>query len=223
MAKEQKEKTEKLTTKLTTCEFRSSFPNVFVPKENDLSGKKEFIIDALIAKTSGCDEPDQDPKLKPFMKIIQNAMKNAGLSAKPKKWRSPIKDGDDPEKNYPNDYADHWLMTFKCGEDYPPTVITTRKGADGKFQSITNKKDFYGGCYARASINAYWYEIKHPKTGAIINCGVSFGLMNLQKTKEGERFGGQAESAEDSFADTEELYGSTDDQDAEAAEEMPNW
>ena len=55
-------------------------------------------------------------------------------------------------------------------------------------------EEIYSGCYVRASINAYAFNIQG-------NSGVSFGLNNIQKVRDGEPLGGGGSKAEDDFDD----------------------
>ena len=54
---------------------------------------------------------------------------------------------------------------------------------DRNVDPIIHTSEFYGGCYAICKVNAYAWEYKNKK-------GVSFGLGNIQKIKDGERLGG---------------------------------
>jgi hypothetical protein len=60
-----------------------------------------------------------------------------------------------------------------------------------KMQKLHTEEDFYAGCYARATVVAYGYE----RAG---NKGVSFGLNNLQKLRDGESLSGRV-AAENDF------------------------
>jgi len=187
-------KEEKRPTEVKTPEFRVSFPSVFKPKFNSLSGKNEYLVDALF--------PKKTTDMSVFKKALEAACINQWGSKDnvPKKLRNPIKDGDQSELE---EYSGHWYITFKAGEKYQPLVIGTKKDANGKFIEL-NEKEFYGGCYARAVVNAYAYDQQ-------VNKGVSFGLGNIQKLRDGERFGGGFATAEDSFSDIVEESDSSEE------------
>lgn len=178
---------ERRPTELRTPEFRVSYPSVFKPKLNTLADtpKYEYIVDALFPKSTD---------MSPFENAIQAAIKDKWGTKAPKKMRLPIKDGDEMENP---GYADHYVITFKSNENYKPNVVGTKKDMSGKFIALTSEKEFYGGCFARAIVNAFAYD--NPA-----NKGVSFGLGNIQKTKDGERFGGGYSEAEQDFDDTVE-------------------
>jgi hypothetical protein len=74
---------------------------------------------------------------------------------------------------------------------------------DQNLQRIISTDDFYSGCYARATITAYGYD----KAG---NKGVAFGLQNVQKLADGERFSGRT-AAEDDFEAVDDFVAESDD------------
>jgi hypothetical protein len=63
---------------------------------------------------------------------------------------------------------------------------------DQSVQDIIDEKDFYPGCWARATVRAYAYDNKG-------NRGVAFGLQNIQKTKDDGPLSGKP-TAQDDFA-----------------------
>lgn len=76
---------------------------------------------------------------------------------------------------------------------YPPNVVGMVKGPDGRFPHITDPREIYGGRWARATIEAYYY----PNNGG----GVTFGLKSVQLLKHDTRFGMAPRRPEDDFAD----------------------
>jgi len=165
---------------LVTPEGRVSFPDVFKgkPSENDPNTTVREVT-LLIPKTQNID-------------VIKNAVR-AAVEAKwpdakkrPGNLALPIRDGD-TEKPHLDGYAGHWFMAFRCRNRVPGLV-------DASKQAIVNPDEFYAGCFARVSFDAYAYDNAKKK-------GVSLGLNNIMKTKEGARFGNAVASAEDDFAD----------------------
>ena len=63
---------------------------------------------------------------------------------------------------------------------------------DNQVQDIIDSAEFYGGCWARASVSVYAYA-----QGG--NRGVNFGLGNIQKVKDDTPFGNRTK-AQDDFA-----------------------
>lgn len=179
-----------MTTQVLTPEFRVAFPKVFKAERNDLNGKDEFSVVALFAK--GAD-----------LKALKAAAKEAAekkWGADPKKWpknmRDPFRDQGDREKE--DDDGNAYLPAgYEKGAIYLNLKSQKRPGVvDAKVQDIIDETDFYGGCYARAQVNAYAYEQKG-------NAGISFGLNHVQKLRDGESFGAAARNPSDVFSPVE--------------------
>lgn len=171
------------STKAMTPEFRVAFPSVFQARKNDLNGKDEFSVVALFPK---------DADLKPLHLAAQAALV-AKFGPDKKKWptkmRSPFRDQGDRAKN------ENGKEVLPQGYEKGLTYLTLRSQqkpgvVDKDVQEIIDTSEFYGGCWARASINAYAYDIKG-------NRGVSFGLGNLQKVKDGDAFGNRTKPQDD--------------------------
>jgi hypothetical protein len=183
----------KKTMGVITPAFRVSYPHVFVAKLNTLSGKEEFSLTALFPH--GAD-----------LKVLKEAATAAIIEKwgpDQKKWpkkkadgtgglRTPFRDQADMEKELDDGTK---VMPAGCvkGAFYirlkarkQPGIINQRR------EVILAEDEFYPGCWARASINAFAYE----QAG---NCGVSFWVNNLQKMKDDAPFSGRPK-AEDEFS-----------------------
>lgn len=163
--------------------FRVSYPNIFKPKLNELNGKNEYSLVALFPK--GAD---------------LSALQKAATAAATKKWgadktkwpkniRSPFRDQGERAKDVdgksvlPAGYeAGAIFLTLKSKEK--PGVV------DQQVNDIMDESEVYAGCYMKASVNAYAYDEKG-------NRGISFGLGNLQKVKDGESLGGRTRAQDD--------------------------
>lgn len=157
---------------------RVSFPSVFRPNEFD--GKKSFSVTLIFDKNADLSEME---------KAIEEAIKKKWPDQRPKNLDLPIRDGDQKEQR---EYHGKKYVTFKSNESRPPQVVNADKS------TITESSGyFYAGCYARVSWNVYAWE----KAG---KRGVSFGLGNIQKAKDGDPFDGRT-SAEDDFASLGEV------------------
>jgi hypothetical protein len=177
---------------IITPKFRVSFPHLFKPQYNKLSKKDEYSVMALFPK--GTD-------LSAMEKAAHDAcVKKWGPNEKawPKKVRMPFRD--QGEKEFENDAGKMVLpaghekgaifMNFKSKER--PGVV----GPD--VQPILDASEVYPGCYARAAVTAYAYE-------AAGNFGVAFGLTNLQKMGDGDRFGTRTKAEDDFTAISNEV------------------
>jgi hypothetical protein len=177
MTTEKKEKVEKKNDPkyCITPEFRASFPHVFKPYKNEESGEGKFQITMLFPKSTDL-----------------KAMKTACVAAAVEKWgadkakwpknlRLPFRDG-----NEKADRDGYEGMIFVAA-----TSKTRPNVVDGKRSPITEEDgSFYAGCFGRASLRAFAYNTKG-------NVGISFGLQNIQKLRDGEPFSGRKRPEED--------------------------
>lgn len=176
----------KSNTACHTPKFRVSYPKVFKPEINKLSKQPEYSLVALFPK--GADLS----KLKAAAK--EAIIKKWG--ADPNKWpdnlRTPFRDQkerakklDDGRRVLPDGYEEGAIYINLKSKQKPGVV-------DQNVQPILDETEFYAGCYAVASLNAYAYD----QAG---NRGVAFGLNNIQKVADGDPFSGRPKP-EDDFA-----------------------
>ncbi len=166
--------------KLTTPVFRLSFPSLFEPKagpgagakekyrlvmlfdkKEDLRALKKLAFDAIVSKW-GSDKAKWPANLRTI-----NLTTFLTVSGKDG-W--PFRDGD--AQNY-DGYPG--MVSVPASSEVRPIVV------DQKLKPVLDKSDVYPGCYCRASINAFAWD----NSG---NRGVSFGLLGVQKVKDGEPF-----------------------------------
>jgi len=162
--------------KVTTPEFRVSFPAVFEPVAFQ-GGQPKYSVTMLFPKGTNLDT------LKALAKAAVQA-KWPDPNKRPKSLQHPFRDGDKDKPDL-DGYAGHIFV--KATSKMRPGVI------DSSMSDIITPEDFYAGCYAKASITAYAYDTAG-------NRGVAFGLQNLMKTRDGEPFSGRS-SAQEDFAD----------------------
>ena len=162
--------------KIVTPTFRASFVHVFEPRQNEQSGKLEYSVKMIF---------DRDADLTPLTDIIKEAIRNKWGTNPPKNLKMPLRDGNESDTDkYPED-KDKIIANAKSVA-YPPGLIDAKTK-----QEILDPKEFYSGCYAKASVVAYAYDN--------VSKGVAFGLQNLLKIKDGEPLINRA-SAESDFA-----------------------
>ena len=165
---------EQKKARVMTPIFRVSFPNVFQPKLNELSGKTEYSLVMLF---------DKKADLKEMKALAAGVAREKWGDKIPAGIRNPFRDGD-VEKEGREGYKGVFFVNTKSNQK--PGVV------DENVQPIIEQEQFYPGCYARATVTAYAYDNKG-------NRGVAFGLGNIQKVKDGEPFSGRSR-AEDDFA-----------------------
>lgn len=161
-------KSETKKPQITTPEFRVSFPNVFTPRAAAEGQEPKYSIQMLFPKTT-----DIGPLRQAVAAVLVEKF-GADKTKWPKNLKLPFRDG--AEKDY---------------EGYGPGVVfisATSKMKPGlvdqNVQPILDPNEFYAGCYARATVSAYYYD----RAG---NKGVSFGLRNIQKLRDGEAIAGK--------------------------------
>lgn len=171
---------------IITAEFRASYPNVFVPKLNKLSGKEEYNLVALFPEKANLDN------LKAATKEAIEKKWGPDPKKWPKKLRSPFRDQAEREKELedgtkvmPDGHVKGAIFLNLKSSRMPGIIDKDRK-------PILDAEEFYAGCWARASVSCYAYDTAG-------NQGVSFGLTNLQKVRDGEPLSGRPK-AEDEFA-----------------------
>lgn len=184
---------------LLTPMFRVSYPKVFKAEINKLNGKSEFSLQALFKKGEDLSAMEAEiirvtkEKFGDEAKIVKTE-KGYGLqigTGKASLFRLPFRDQgekEDENGNMPNGYEKGAKFLTLRSLQQPGLVNQQR-------QPIIDASEFYAGCYARAAVSAYAYD-------QMGNKGVSFGLQNLQKMKEGEPFGNRVK-AEDCFQPVE--------------------
>jgi hypothetical protein len=164
--------------KCLTPVFRVAFQSVFKAKAFSEDQDPKFEITMLFPKGSDLSE---------LKRVAKLAVSEKWGDSPPKNLRSPFKDGD--EKEY-DGFAGH--ITVKAVSDRRPGLV------DRDGTKIISEEEFYSGCYAVATVVAFPYGGK----GSPYSPGVSFGLRNIMKIRDGEPFEGGA-TAEEDFEDVE--------------------
>jgi len=169
---------EESKTKCMTPRFRVSFPHVIHPQEADEGKKPRYGISMLF---------DEGTDLAPLKKIVHAAMveKFGADKAKwPKGLNSPFRD--QGEKEYEG---------YVAGNKFCNATSTQKPGlVDHNVDPIIDESEFYAGCYAQATVNAFYYGDKPEHKG---NKGVAFGLNNVQKLADGEPLGGRVKPSDE--------------------------
>ena len=169
------------STKVVTGKVRFSYVNIFKSRSYN-GGDEKFSVCLLIDK--------EDKKtLKKINEAIEAAIQE-GISSKwngkkPANLKLPLRDGDIDRED---DEACAGMMFLNANSTQKPGIV------DKDLVEILDPDEVYSGCYGRASISFYPFNVN-------VNRGVGVGLNNIQKLSEGERLGGSRASAEDDFSD----------------------
>lgn len=169
-----------MATKVLTGKCRASFLHVFTPKAVEEGGEKKYSVSLIIPKSD-----------KKTIRAIEEAIEEAYEDGKakfggklPRSWKNPLRDGDEERPDDPA-YEDSYFVNANSSKK--PGLV------DRDREEIIDEEELYSGCYIRASLNFYAFNVSGNK-------GVAAGLNNIQKLADGERLSGGS-SAEEDFAD----------------------
>lgn len=164
-------------TKVITGKVRFSYAHVFEPSAINEGDDKKYSVAILIPK-----------KDKETIKKIEKAVAAAKEAGKvkfggkiPAGLKVPLRDGDidrEDDENYKGCYF------INASSKSKPGVV------DQDLNPILDKEEFYSGCYGRASLNFYAFNVSG-------NRGVACGLNNLQKLEEGLKLSGGSSASDD--------------------------
>lgn len=181
---------EKNERKVITGEVRLSYARLFKPNDND-QGTPVWSTVILIPKSDRATMAKLKKAAAKALELgIEKGKLRKGMTLE-KAWTT-LKDGDDMDEPVA-DYADHWYMNVNSYRK--PGVVDRHR------DPLDDERDVYSGCYARVSLTAYPFDAKSNK-------GVTFGLENVQKLRDGEPLGGAPSAPEDDFDELDdEEYG----------------
>lgn len=167
------------TTKVITGKVRFCYVNVFEPTAISEGDAPKYNVCILI--------PKRDTKTVRRIKEAIEAAKQAGKSKIadksgkiPSTIKVPLRDGDEERGDDP---AFEGMWFINANSQRKPGIV------DANLDPIMDKSEFYSGCYGRASINFYAYNVQSK--------GIAAGLNNLQKLEDGEMLGGGSDASED--------------------------
>ena len=166
-------------TKIMMRNVRLSYANIWEPKET-LNGDTKYSVSLIFSKS--------DKKLIATVKKAIAAAKANGKSILankkgviPATLKLPVRDGDE-ERAEDSAYAGCYFLNA--------TSINAPKIVDKKVNPIIDRSEVYSGCYANVMVNFFAYN----KNGS---AGISAGLGNIQKVKDGEMLGGGSNPEDD--------------------------
>lgn len=207
MAKRQQLEAEKV--KLQTPEFQASFPALFEATSVNPGDKKKFSVQMLFqvketpaSKAAGRKVVDIQPLKNLVRAVIEEKFgkdqakwppigDQVGMLKLP--WRSGTEIGKKVAgtNDYQPGYGEGIIFAAASSINKPGVVDAHEdKNNPGHPAPIAAPSDVYGGCFMRAKVNAYYWEYMGKK-------GVSLGLINAQKLKDGEPFGNRTSAAND--------------------------
>lgn len=165
--------------------FRVSYAHIWKPQIAKSDGRKIYSLTAIF-------EPDAD--IKEMLAVAQAAKEKKFGTAKVPGFKKPF------TRWTPESVGEEkYLEKMETNPEYDGKIVCVMKsyeravgvvGPDAK--PIIEQGEFYSGCYAIASYNAFAYDMPESK-------GVSFGLINIMKMKDGDPLSAMAVRAETDF------------------------
>ncbi len=167
-----------MAKRIISKEFTGSFVNILTPAKpmpgTPAGTPDKYTITMLFDKDADLSEMKAD---------AQRAVVDK-WGADPTKWpknlRSPFRD--QGEKEYEGYVAGNICVTAST-KDKPEVV-------DANSNAIVENREIYSGARYVASISAFAYDVNG-------NRGVSFGLGNVKKVKDGKPLGGRTRASDD--------------------------
>jgi uncharacterized protein RhaS with RHS repeats len=174
-------------SKIITGKVRLSYTHIFEAASVD-GGDEKFSTAILIPKS----DKDTLAKIKAAVDAVKDEAKGKHNGKIPANFKLPLRDGDE-ERPDDEAYAGHYFLNASS-KNKPGIAKPIGKDANGKtkFQEITDTTEVYSGCYAKVSINFYYFDMKGNK-------GIAAGLNNVVKVQDGDFLGGRS-SLNDDFA-----------------------
>lgn len=168
-------------TKVVTGKVRFCYANVFEPTAMNEGDTPKYNICILISKsdTKTLDKISKAIEAAKQAGKAKLANKNGQLPADAA-LKLPLRDGDVERADDP---AFENCYFINANSNRKPSIV------DRDLNPIMEKEEFYSGCYGRASINFYAFNVSSK--------GIAAGLNNLQKLEDGEALTGGTTADED--------------------------
>ena len=169
------------STKVVTGKVRFCFCHVFEPSamEGQPEESAKYSVCVIIPKS----DTQTIEKIKKAIEAAKTVGKSklADKNGKiPSTIKLPLRDGDEERSDDP---AYEGMMFVNANSTRKPSIV------DKDLNPIMSQEEFYSGCYGRASINFYAFNVQSK--------GIAAGLNNLQKLEDGEMLTGGSTADED--------------------------
>lgn len=182
------------SSRATSGKVLLSFLHVFEPKAISDGDDEKYSVSVIISKKDKFTLTAYRAAIKA---VETQVIKEKYKGIRPKKWKTPLRDGDDPEEERDESYANSFFIG--ANSKRRPKLY------DKNLEPITDEEDLYSGCFGRVCINFYAYDVGGNK-------GIAAGLESIMKLSDGTPLGGGGGNAEEDFADSDQFI---DDEDYE--------
>ena len=168
------------STKVVTGKVRFCYVNVFEPTAMNEGDAPKYNICILIPKEDKATLEKVEKAVKAAIEAGKSKLVNSQGKI-PSNLKLPLRDGDEERGDDPA-FVGHYFLNANSSRR--PSIV------DKDLNPIMEKDEFYSGCYGRASVNFYAFNVSSK--------GIACGLNNLQKLADGEMLAGGS-TAEDDF------------------------
>lgn len=164
---------------IITPEARLSYPQFWEPKKAPGASEAKYGCTLIFARGADISK----------LKVAAVAAARETWDAKADDMirkgllKMPFLNGGDPKWADNPGYGEGTVFIRPTSKERPGVV-------DRKVQPIMDKAEIYPGCYVMASVRAFTYDTNG-------NRGVSFGLQNVQKVRDGDPLGGRSRPTDD--------------------------
>lgn len=166
--------TKKEEVKIITPAFRVSFPELAQPKGFNGSDPK-YSVQMVFPNNVDISA------LKKIAIKVRNEKWGDDKSKHPKNLKMPFIDGNEKDLE---SHKDSTVINAKS--KFKPGMV------DQNREEILDANEIYAGCWARARVTCYAYDIK-----SVGSRGVAFGLTSIQKVKDDKAFSGRGNAKDD--------------------------
>lgn len=166
-------------TKVVTGKVRFCYAHVFEPTAMNEGDTPKYNICILIPKDDTATLDKINRAIEAAKELGKSKLANAQGKI-PANIKLPLRDGD---VERPDDPAYENCYFINANSNRMPGIV------DRNCNPIIEKEEFYSGCYGRASLNFYAFNVQSK--------GIAAGLNNLQKLADGEPLAGGSSAEED--------------------------
>lgn len=169
------------STKVITGKVRFCYANVFEPTAMNEGDTPKYSVCIVISKDDKATLDKINKAIAAAKEVgrAKLANKNGQLPADAA-LKLPLRDGDAERADDPVFENCYFI---NANSSRRPSIV------DRDLNPIMGKEEFYSGCYGRASINFYAFNVSSK--------GIAAGLNNLQKLEDGEMLAGGSTAEED--------------------------
>ncbi len=169
---------------MTTEEVRLGYVHLSQPRSAQPGQEPKFSAQILVPKTDVATYQQMQSVIEA---TIQDGITNKWNGVRPSVIKNPIRDGDGVKQNgepFGPEAKGHWVINA--------TSTKRVKVYDLNLNEILDPTQFYSGMYAKVNLNFKSFS----NNG---NRGIGCYLEAVQKTRNGEQFGGGSISPQDAF------------------------